>query len=187
MISSLLLLPESDFPALIGALRSGRLTAPFSAAVVEQLLGHSVTAESIDAMMELQRQAFSEEQIAATLELVLQDRRRRPRLEDAIDLVTTGPEARGVTNRDTLVVVRELFANAQLSVLVAGYAVYQGQRVFQALADQMLTIPNLAVRMFLDIQRGPGDTSAPSELVRRFVHSFRTKQWPNDRPYPQLF
>src|SRR5205823_14601491 len=106
----------------------------------------------------------SEDQIATALELVFQDRQRRPRLEDAIDLVTSGPEARGVTNRDTRVVVRELFANAQLSVLIAGYAVYQGQKVFEALADRMLNNPSLAVRMFLDIQRGPGDTSAPSEL-----------------------
>jgi phosphatidylserine/phosphatidylglycerophosphate/cardiolipin synthase-like enzyme len=71
--------------------------------------------------------------------------------------------------------------------MVAGYAVYQGQKVFESLAERMLTLPTLAVRMFLDIPRGPGDTSAPSELVRRFSHNFRTKQWPQDRPYPQLF
>jgi hypothetical protein len=43
-----------------------------------------------------------------------------------IDLVTTGPEPGGITNRDTSVVVRELFAHAKESVLVVGYAVYQG-------------------------------------------------------------
>ena len=82
---------------------------------------------TVEAMDELQRLGFSEEQLAAALELVFQDRQRRPRLEDAIDLVMSGPEAPGVANRDTRVVVRELFANAKVSVLVAGYAVYQGQ------------------------------------------------------------
>src|SRR5437660_7614711 len=187
MISALLLLPEGDFPPLIAALRSRRLTAPFNAVVVERLLGHQVSADSIEALEQFQRSGFSAEQIAVTLELVFQDRQRRPRLEDVIDLVTSGPDARGITNRDTRVVVRELFANAQFSVLVAGYAVYQGQRVFESLAERMLNFPNLAVRMFLDIQRGPGDTSAPSELVRRFAHTFQTQQWPSDRPYPQLF
>jgi phosphatidylserine/phosphatidylglycerophosphate/cardiolipin synthase-like enzyme len=187
MISSLLALPEYDLAALTAALRTRRLAAPFSAVAIERLLGHGVTAQCIEAIEELHRMCFSEELIATALELVLQDRQRRPRMEDVIDLVTSGPEARGVTNRDTRVVVRELFAHAQASVLVAGYAVYQGQKVFEALAERMLAIPHLAVRMFLDIQRGPGDTSAPSELVRRFGHTFRNQQWPHDRPYPQLF
>ncbi len=82
---------------------------------------------------------------------------------------------------------RDLFANATKTVLVAGYAVYQGQKVFQALADRMMTIPTLQVRLFLDIQRPQGDTSAVSEIVRRFSAQFRASQWPNDRPLPQVF
>ena len=46
-------------------------------------------------------------------------------------------------NRSTAVVVSELFREAEHSVLVAGYAVYQGQRVFQALGDRMVQIPSL--------------------------------------------
>lgn len=85
------------------------------------------------------------------------------------------------------VVVRELFAHAQQSVMVAGYAVYQGQRVFQALADRMTSLPELQVRMFLDVQRGHGDTSASREITRRFAEHFRTKQWPKDRRLPEVF
>ena len=80
----------------------------------------------------------------------------------------------------------ELFASARESVLVAGYAVYQGQRVFQALADRMVEVPGLKVRMFLDIQRGHGDTTAASGLIRRFAARFRSDQWPKDRPLPRL-
>lgn len=47
--------------------------------------------------------------------------------------------------------------------------------------------PEMSVRLFLDIQRGPGDTSAPREIVRRFAHRFRTSQWPTDRPLPRVF
>jgi phosphatidylserine/phosphatidylglycerophosphate/cardiolipin synthase-like enzyme len=187
MISSLLLLPESDLPSLIAALRSGRLSQPFSAAVIEHLVGHAISAEAIGAFEELQRLGFSEEQLATALELVFQDRRHRPRLEDAIDLVMSGPEARGVANRDTRVVVRELFANAQVSVLVAGYAVYQGRSVFEALADRMANVPQLKVRLCLDIQRGPGDTTLASLLIRRFADRFRTTQWPQDRPLPEVY
>ena len=73
------------------------------------------------------------------------------------------------------------------SVLVAGYAVYQGQRIFQALADRMQEISSLKVRMFLDIQRGPGDTSAGTELMLRFAERFRSNQWPKNRPLPEVF
>ena len=90
-------------------------------------------------------------------------------------------------NGTTSIVVGELFRNAQQSVLVAGYAVYQGQKVFQALADRMRESPDLDVRLFLDIQRRQGNTSAPAELVREFVHRFRTSQWPSGRPLPQVF
>jgi len=187
MISSLLLLPESDFPSLIAAFRSERLSQPFSASIIEHLVGHAISPDTIKAFEDLQRLGFSDEQLAAALELVLQDRRHRPRLEDAIDLVMSGPEAPGVANRDTRVVVRELFANAQVSVLVAGYAVYQGRSVFEALADRMATIPSLKVRFCLDIQRGPGDTTLASLLVHRFADRFRTTQWPQDRPLPEVY
>ena len=78
-------------------------------------------------------------------------------------------------------------ADARESVLVAGYAVYRGQRVFQALADRMLSIPALKVRMFLDIQRGPGDTTSATQLILRFADRFRSHQWPEDRPLPEVF
>ena len=54
---------------------------------------------------------------------------RGRRSDISFEFVTTRPEVSTSANRDTSVVVRELFANAEESVLVAGYAVHQGQRV----------------------------------------------------------
>lgn len=126
--------------------------------------------------------------VAMMLDGIVADRRARSfSVEDAVDFVTSGPETAGVANRDTSVVVRELFANAQSSVLVVGYAIYQGQRVFAALADRMRERPGLRVRLFLDIQRTASDTSAQSQLVYRFVERFVTTQWPADRPFPTTY
>ncbi len=138
-------------------------------------------------MDKLSEQGFTPVQIAITFDFLRADRATRPAFDDVLDLVTTGPEIEGIANRDTSVVVRDLFANATQSVLVAGYAVYQGHKVFQALADRMLTVPGLQVRLFLDIQRPHGDTSAASEIIRRFAAQFRVAQWPNERPLPQVF
>lgn len=152
-----------------------------------RLIAAPMAQEIAVGLQALADQGFTGTQLAAVLEMLVADRARRPRLEEILDLVTTGPETPGITNRDTSVVVRELFANAQHTVLVAGYAVYQGRAVFRALADRMQDRPELKVRMFLDVQRGPGDTSMPSEVVKRFAERFRTREWPEDRPLPRVF
>jgi phosphatidylserine/phosphatidylglycerophosphate/cardiolipin synthase-like enzyme len=119
--------------------------------------------------------------LATCLEILCHDRTQHPVAEDLIDLVWTGPEAPGIVNRETSVVVREMFQNARESVIVAGYAVYQGQVVFRELADRMDDLLGLQVQMFLDIQRPPHDESSPSELVRIFSERFVQTQWPGKR------
>jgi phosphatidylserine/phosphatidylglycerophosphate/cardiolipin synthase-like enzyme len=187
MNDRLLQLADSDLREIASALRAKRLAPPFSAMSLGRLIAAPVAQEIAVDMQALADQGFTGPQLAAVLDMLVADRARRPRLEEILDLVTTGPEAPGITNRDTSVVVRELFANAQHSVLVAGYAVYQGRTVFRALADRMQDRPELKVRMFLDVQRGPGDTSLPSEVVKRFAERFKTRKWPEDRPLPHVF
>ena len=130
---------------------------------------------------------MSPEGMSACLELVAQSVASRPPLEDLVDLVTTGPEAGGVANRSTGVVVADLFRSSQRSVLVAGYAIYQGQKIFQALAERMERCPDLHVRMFLDVPRARGDTSSVSNQIARFVQTFKTTQWPDRTHMPHVY
>ena len=187
MTPHLLRLSESDLRSMGTALRSGRLTPPFPPVALQRMLPIQLASQLSRELQGLHEQGFTPGQIATTIEFLLQDRSERPVPEDVIDLVTTGPEAAGVTNRDTSVVVRDLFAHAQTSVLIAGYAVYQGQRVFHALADRMHECPELRVRLFLDIQRGHTDTTTADDLVHRFAERFTAHQWPKDRPLPDVF
>ena len=59
---------------------------------------------------------------------------QRRRLEESVQIVTTGPEMVNVANRDTMVVVEEMFRRAESNVLISGYAVYEGRKVFRELA-----------------------------------------------------
>jgi phosphatidylserine/phosphatidylglycerophosphate/cardiolipin synthase-like enzyme len=153
---------------------------------VERVL--PLKAKAITADLEgLRSSGFSAAQIALLLDTLIADRVARPSVDDNIELVTSGPEAAGITNRDTRAVVCDLFAEAKNSVFVAGFAVYQGQQIFRALADRMHDRPNLDVRLFLDVQRNPGDTSRPEEIVRRFADRFVRTQWPSGRRLPQLY
>jgi phosphatidylserine/phosphatidylglycerophosphate/cardiolipin synthase-like enzyme len=176
-----------DLQTVIAALRSGRLCSPYTGLQVARFVPVAISGFVRTAFLELEASGFSGEQIATALSLVAADRMCGRTNELTIDLVTTGPEAPGISNRDTSVVVRELFAHAKQSVLVVGYAVFQGQQVFRALADRMVEHPDLEVRLFLDIKRGQGDTTAADQLVRQFAHEFRAKMWPADRPLPAVF
>jgi phosphatidylserine/phosphatidylglycerophosphate/cardiolipin synthase-like enzyme len=120
------------------------------------------------------------------VDAILQTRGRLPAPADLVDLVWTGPETLGVANRDTGVVVRDLFGAAEADVLVAGFAVYQGRQVFKRLAERMAERPGLRVRLFLDVHRRPGDTAAEGDVLRDFAHWFRAREWPGER-LPEMY
>lgn len=187
MTQHLLALATNDLRVLALALHSGRLAPPFSAIALRRVVSQNSPEVLIAGLERLTEQGWTPSQIAVFLEGVVSDRAARRSLEDALDLVTTGPEIDGIDNRDTSVVVRDLFAGANSSVLIAGYAVYQGQQVFQTLADRMQERPELSVRVVLDIQRGHGDTSAAYDISRRFAERFRSQQWPEARPLPEVY
>jgi phosphatidylserine/phosphatidylglycerophosphate/cardiolipin synthase-like enzyme len=180
-------LSDADLRELVAVLNSQRVSAPYSELQVTRILAPQLALAVTNSLQELSTLGFDEQQIATTLEMVLHDRSVGRQNELPIDLVTSGPEAPGIANRDTSVVVRELFAHAKKSVLVVGYAVYQGQIVFEALAHRMEQIPELDVRLFLNISRPDRDKTPSEILVSRFAERFRNTQWPKDCRLPVVF
>src|SRR5262249_50526293 len=120
------------------------------------------------------------EHLALLAEAILQSRSRSAAQADLVDLVWTGPETMGVANRDTGVVVRDLFGTAETEVLVAGFAVYQGQWVFRRLAERMAERPSLRVRLFLNVHRPSDDAAGEGQILKAFAARFRTKEWPGE-------
>lgn len=70
-----------------------------------------------------------------------------------------------------------LFAQAERSVLVSSYVVYQGARVFESLGCRLVERPELRVRLFLHVGRKERDTRHDSEILREFVTRF-AREWP---------
>ena len=103
------------------------------------------------------------------------------------ELVVTGPEPQGALLRDTAVVVRQMFLNAQHSVIITGFAVYQGRELFEQLAHRMQHMPALHVRMYLNIERPRNSALTQFELLRRFEDRFRRSHWPEDTRLPELY
>ncbi len=187
MTDALIQLSDTDIQALIAGLRSRRVAAPYSEFQLSRVLAPSLIQAVTANLAELELRGFTSDQIAVVLELLERDRSAVRSTTHPIDLVTSGPEAPGISNRDTSVVVRELFSHAQTSVLVVGYAIYQGQRVFEALAQRMEEIPELDVRLFLNISRPDRDTTASEILVSRYAQRFRDSQWPSNCRLPDVY
>jgi len=178
-------LGTGDLWALSGAIQSDRLKPPYSTVALQRFVSDDVAPLLAAEFAAMHGKGVPPAGIAWALEALAEDRERSQEGRE-IDLVWTGPEAPGVANRDTAVVVRELFSTAEESVLVAGFAVYQGQSVFKALADRMDANPSLQVEMYLDVHRPYKDESSESELVQRFAYRFKNSEWPGRR-FPKVF
>ena len=178
-------LSASELRLLASALDSGRVCLPCSGMALRGL----VTGEQAESIAQelngLADTGMTAVAVSAALEMLAHAASQNHRIEEIVDVVTTGPG--GGSTRDTGVVVRDLFSRAQKSVLVAGYAVSQGQQVFETLAQRMRELPELTVRLFLDVRRGPGDTSVPDAVAAAFAARFRAQHWPLDCRLPAVY
>jgi phosphatidylserine/phosphatidylglycerophosphate/cardiolipin synthase-like enzyme len=175
------LLTDADLTALASAIRSGRLTAPFTPVSVRRYCAPLQVTAAAARLQHLHEEGMQPQHLALLAEVIVRTRRRQPQEADLVDLVWTGPDAPGTAIRDTGVVVRELFGAAEEEVLVAGFVVYQGQEVFRRLTERMSERHSLRVSLFLDVHRQPGDTSLAEEILRRFAWRFQTHEWPGER------
>lgn len=179
-------LPTAELEAMVAAMRSGRLDFPYTEFAIQRFSRHVSKSQVSLCLNRLAGEGLSGLQIALVLSAIIETRTRCSPMSEKAELVWTGPEVDGAINRDTGVVVRDLFGRASREVLVAGFAVYQGKEVFRRLVERMVEVPELHVRFFLDIRRNHGDTTIASELVWRFVTRFRTKEWPGEK-LPELY
>ena len=187
MNDPLLSLAPSELRSIASGLRSGRLSSPFASAGVQKFVSMAEADRLAKRLSNLEDGGSTISGIAETLDILASAIEGRPAIEDLVDIVATGPEISGISNRDTSAVVGDLFRQAERSVTVVGYAVHQGAKIFWDLADRMQSRPDLHVRMCLDIKREIGDTSAPEEIVRRFLHRFRMTQWPQQKRLPEMY
>lgn len=167
--------------ALARALRRGDLPLPVSTFSLQRHAPQLPSA-AVEVLRRLSDEGIAAEHLALLLEQSADAVDARLHAARDIEFVWTGLEGDRSHARDTAVVVSELFAQAERSVLVSSYVVYQGTSVFAPLAQRMAERPDLHVRLFLHIGRGQHDARHASEVLREFAAGF-VKQWPwSDRP-----
>jgi phosphatidylserine/phosphatidylglycerophosphate/cardiolipin synthase-like enzyme len=166
---------------LAGALESGALTAPYAPLQLRRLGCGGDSDRIASDLSRLASLSMPPAALAAVLRLVAAERHAGQQTSDRTELVWTGPETRAGRGRDTAVVVRDLFLSAEHSVLVASYALHQGREMCAPLARRMDEQPALQVKLFVNVPREYGDTSAEASIVKAFADRFVREHWPGAR------
>jgi len=169
----------SDFTlrAIRDKIESGSLQMPLTKTAI-QAMGFGFAADALESLGSLGKDA-----LLSVFDLVLSERQESERTK--LDLVWTGPETAGSTARDTWVVIRDLFDQAEKQVLIAGYSFDHGKDLFEPLHHRMKT-QGLKVQFFLDIPRAPPGV-APEEHAKKFLQDFLAQNWPFGTPYPNFY
>jgi hypothetical protein len=166
-------LGRSDLTSISNALKSRRLTSPFSSAALSRITGSNMAPCRVAALQLIIDKGFGTESLALSIDLLVQALECRLPIEDAAQLVMTAPTESGTYHRDTRVVVTDLFKQAEFNVTVVGYAVHQGKRIFEELALRMELKPSLQVRLFLNL-------TTPSHKAPKFSFASNRRQCVRD-------
>jgi len=167
-----------DLEALRGHVATGRIGCPLTRTGLQaQDLGHL---ERDVAMLAPLDQAAT----LVVLDTVISERRLRP--VPLVELVWTGPEARFAEARDTRVVVRRLFAQAERSVLLGGYSFVKGADIFEPLYEAMRD-RNVDVTIVIDIPGQAKSEADADSFASQAIERFYRDTWPFGDPKPTVY
>lgn len=165
------------------ALRIGRLTLPLTTFALSPLAPGAAPLH--EGLVRLSGEGISAAHLAALLDLSASLVEERMARDAVAELVWSGPETVRAHSRDTLAVLDELFASARRFVFVSTFVVHQPERVFAALAARLDAVPDLMARLFLHIDRRPGDTRTDEAVL--FEQASRLAgAWPGAR-HPEAY
>ncbi|MEZ4394218.1 MAG: DISARM system phospholipase D-like protein DrmC [Polyangiales bacterium] len=184
MREALPVLSVTALDALAEAAERGALVAPFGALQIGRLVPVAERADAVRLMEALHASGIAAGTLAVALRLAEQARRageERPQPS----LVWSDLDIAG--SRDTAVVCNELFRSACESVLVSTFNLGHkasdggepGNPVLRPLAKRMSEVPDLSVRLFVNLRRLDAMVHASArEVEDAFVRWFRRDVWP---------
>ena len=176
-------LTDASLTALAVAVEAGWLSGGSPDSAFASIAGEHGSAVA-RWLTRLEEASFSPSQIGKLIHAIIAGRHRDQILVP--DLVVSGPDVPGVPTADTYAVVQTLFQEAQNEIVLAGYAFHNGRLLFERLAEQQRSRPQLRIIFHVDVPRRSGDTSAPDAIVLRYAEEFRQRHWPW-QPFPEVY
>jgi phosphatidylserine/phosphatidylglycerophosphate/cardiolipin synthase-like enzyme len=172
-------LSQRELQDLLRALDAGWLSFPIN----ELSLGNAGLSTRHCASVARLLTGFDATTARILLEVALAERLYRP--PPRLELVWTGPEARGATARDTGIVIRQLFERAAQSVIIAGFRFDQGESIFRPLHERMQH--GLDAAMFVDIEGHADTPSGAKAYAERAIDQLIADNWPFGPPFPTIY
>ena len=183
---ALLQLPAPLLQTLAASCENGPLAEAVTLSGVRGIVGDAIATNVHAALRSLLDAGFGPSQLALFLQGLVEAAGVSPKPSQLFDVVLSGPAVAGVPTADTAAVMHTLLTLSEREVLLVGYAVYNGRKLFEPLAARMVERPDLRVTMCLDIPRPYGDARPSNEIVAAFTRTFRERHWPWTR-VPELF
>lgn len=185
-------LNELSYTTLINlsnALENQRLFLDASLASINRYVPQHQSLLVSQEFQNFQALEMNEKAVAYTLKLLAQEKKKLQDYQDQIEVVWTVPHISGNRNRDTALIVEDLFKAAQREILIATFVLDKPSktfRIFHPLILNMANNPNLKAKIILTVKR-PYKSEIPTAiLLRQFSEHFKNEIWGNSR-HPDVF
>src|SRR5689334_21332881 len=130
--------------ALSRSLRDGPLAGGISARAIREVTGSQY--EQVESYLRgMTGKGVSPSDVAAIVDAVADTKECGFDPSVLLDLVLSGPDVPGIPTCDTAAVIHSLIEQANNEVLLVGYAVHNGEKLFARLAERMRQLPSLRV------------------------------------------
>jgi len=172
-------LATPDLEALLEAVEKGVLTCPPTGAGLSSRGLGERAGRLLEVLGGLDQAAVA---VAVRVALAERAHRSPPRL----DLVWTGPEVTTSPTRDTAIVVKELFEQAQEAVIVAGFRFDHGEELLRPLHVAMKD-RSVSAMFFLDIDGEAATAAGADAFATKKIDEFFVENWPFGQPRPDVY
>jgi hypothetical protein len=128
----------------------------------------------------IQNRKLSSETVVAIIDAIIECRIQVHNVALLQSLVVTGPEVPDLINLKTGSRFTQVVEHAKKELMLATFALYQGDRILEPIHQAMIRNPNLSVTLILNVQRNYGDTTMNEDILEKSRQEFLAKNWPWD-------
>ena len=155
--------------------------------VLRKLLGAEKALWLAAAIKDMQGRGWSPPLLSEALNGMAAAAEERAEPSDLLELVVTNPFESESPARDTRAVMLSLFEQAEIELLIVGYALHKSANLLRPLADKMLEKPGFNVCFCLDLRKPVGwSNEGLQDYLHQFAVEFQDKHWPW-RPLPEVW
>ena len=166
----------SQLDSLRSAFQNGALKYGANAEGLRQQMLSARQAQHLDNF--LKERELSPAASIAIIEAILETREGSSNLALAQTLVVTGPVVENTEILKTGSRFIEVVQHAKRELMLATFALYQGEQILAPIHQAMVQNRGLDVTLILNVSRKYGDTTLTEEVIEAYRRDFLTKHWP---------